>query len=508
MNSLVLAALCLAPAVPPAQLAGSVRTADGKPIPSAVVAVLGSTQTQTDADGKYMLSMPIPRGEFLAVRTIIVSAKGFVPFEDTFLRDDLRIAGGATQSRDFVLATGPTIAGKVDVPLPILDKLKAVKPGERVWTLEVRGPSFKGRYRTEPGGAFEVTVPTSGNYTVTLLDRPFVVSDNIAAGAKDVALAPQEPAIEKTKLEAAFDAFADDFARNYCYFELKKIDWPSLRARGRAKCLAAGSEYAFADALAEMLIECRDGHIWIDRGGDRIPTLFQTWTPNFNRNVILAALGSRIPCGDFAIVGKTLEGNYGALIMMKQSAADRGSVRKAIDLFDRMRGAPGYVIDLRYADGGDESLARDIAELFCEKDTVYARSRFRNGPGLGDFGPPQDRILKGQPDALTQPIVVLVGPGTVSSGEGFVKMLKALPQATLVGQPTRGSSGNPRPFKLPGLELTVWYSRWVDLEPDGSPVEGRGIAPHVAVNEPPEAYRDRDPTWEKAMEVMKQKANK
>jgi C-terminal processing protease CtpA/Prc len=87
-------------------------------------------------------------------------------------------------------------------------------------------------------------------------------------------------------------------------------------------------------------------------------------------------------------------------------------------------------------------------------------------------------------------------------------MLKALPQATLVGQPTRGSSGNPRPFKLPGLELTVWYSRWVDLEPDGSPVEGRGIAPHVAVNEPPEAYRNRDPTWEKAMEVMKQKANK
>src|SRR5262249_48656078 len=150
-------------------------------------------------------------------------------------------------------------------------------------------------------------------------------------------------------------------------------------------------------------------------------TLFQTWTPNFHRNVTLAALGSRIPCGDFAIVGKTLEGNYGALIMVKQSAADRGSVRTAIDLFNRMRGAPGYIFDLRYADGGDESLARDIAELFCVKDTVYARSRFRNGPGLGDFGPPQDRILKGQPEALTQPIVVLIGPGAVSSGEGFVK---------------------------------------------------------------------------------------
>src|SRR5262249_19150096 len=150
-------------------------------------------------------------------------------------------------------------------------------------------------------------------------------------------------------------AFADDFGRNYSYFELKKIDWPALRANGRTKCVAAGSEYAFADALAEMLIDCRDGHVWVERGGERIPTRMQTWTPNFNRATTIAALGSHIKCGEFAVIGKTLEGNYGALIMVKQSAADRGSVRKAVDLFNRMRGAPGYIIDLREANGGDES---------------------------------------------------------------------------------------------------------------------------------------------------------
>jgi hypothetical protein len=506
MTSLLLTTLLLAPAAPPAQLTGTVRGVDGKPIPGAAVAVLGSAQTQTGADGQYSLSMPIARGEWIGIRTIIVSAPGFVPFEDTFLRDDWRIAAGATATRDFTLATGPAISGRADVPLPILDRLKEVESKQRIWSIEVRGPSFKGRYRTEPGGAFTLTVPGPGAYTLTLLDRPYVLAENIAAGAKDVVLSPHEPPIDKAKLEAAFDAFADDFGRNYSYFELKRIDWPAMRAKGRAKCVAAGSEYAFADALAEMLIECRDGHVWVERDGERIPTRMQTWTPNFNRATTMAALGSHIKCGEFAVVGKTLEGNYGALIMVKQSAADRGSVRKAVDLFNRMRGAPGYIIDLREADGGDESLARDIAELFCEKDVVYARSRFRHGPGVGAFGPPQDRILKAQPEALTQPLVVLIGPGAVSSGEGFVKMLKALPQATLVGQATRGSSGNPRPFKLPGLDLTVWYSRWVDLLPDGTPIEGTGIAPQVLVNEPPEAYRDRDPTWEKAIEVMKEKA--
>jgi hypothetical protein len=487
-------------------MTGTVRNTDGQPIHGAIVAVLGSMQTRTDVYGKFELSMTIPRGDVLAIRTIVVSAPGYVPFEDTFLREDLRIAGGATVNRDFVLASGPSITGRVDVPLSVLDQLQDVKREHKQWSLEVRGPSFKGRYRTESGGAFALTVPSSGKYTVALLDRPFVQAENVAAGAKDVVLVPRNPLIEPAKLEAAFDAFADDFTRNYSYFELKKIDWPALRAKGRAKCIAAGSEYAFADALARMLIECHDGHVWVERGGERIPTLFQSWTPNFNRAATMAALGSHIKCGEFAVVGKTLEGNFGALIMVKQSAADRGSVRKAVDLFGRMRGAPGYLIDLREANGGDESLARDIAELFCEKDTVYARSRFRNGPGSADFGPPQDRILKAQPEALTQPLVVLIGPGAVSSGEGFVKMLKALPQATLVGQPTRGSSGNPRPFKLPGLDLTVWYSRWVDLLPDGTPVEDKGIAPQVLVNEPPDAYRERDPTWEKAIEVMKEKA--
>ena len=37
-------------------------------------------------------------------------------------------------------------------------------------------------------------------------------------------------------------------------------------------------------------------------------------------------------------------------------------------------------------------------------------------------------------------------------------MMKCLPQVTTVGLPTRGSSGNPKPFKLPGVPVTVIYS--------------------------------------------------
>src|SRR5206468_3965265 len=150
-----------------------------------------------------------------------------------------------------------------------------------------------------------------------------------------------------------------------------------------------------------------------------------------------------------------------------------------------------------------ELLAREIARAFCDKDAVYARSKYRAGPGHDDFGPVYDRVLKAGEKPYTKPVVCLIGPRAVSSGEGFVQMLAALPHVTTVGARTRGSSGNPRPTKVTGIPVTVWYSRWMDLMPDGTPVEGAGIAPAVGVTAPPAAYKDKDPTWEKGLAILR-----
>ena len=102
-------------------------------------------------------------------------------------------------------------------------------------------------------------------------------------------------------------------------------------------------------------------------------------------------------------------------------------------------------------------------------------------------------------------MVCLIGPGAVSSGEGFVKMMKCLPQVTTVGLPTRGASGNPKPFELPDAGVTIWFSRWVDLLPNGETFEGRGISPEVKVDEPAEAYAQGDPTLDKGLEILRER---
>jgi C-terminal processing protease CtpA/Prc len=95
----------------------------------------------------------------------------------------------------------------------------------------------------------------------------------------------------------------------------------------------------------------------------------------------------------------------------------------------------------------------------------------------------------------------------MSSGEGFVRMMKCLSHVTTVGLPTRGASGNPRPFQLSRTGLTVHYSRWVDLMPDGQTFEGVGIPPDVEVN-PKATADDLNPTLKKALEILRAKVDR
>jgi C-terminal processing protease CtpA/Prc len=120
--------------------------------------------------------------------------------------------------------------------------------------------------------------------------------------------------------------------------------------------------------------------------------------------------------------------------------------------------------------------------VLADQPRVYARRRFRNGPRPGDFGARIDARFTpeagGEP--FQGPIVVLLGPACVSSGEGMALMLDALPNVRTVGMATRGASGSPAPVPLPnGVEVS--FSRWVTERMDGATLEGRGVPPDVPV---------------------------
>jgi C-terminal processing protease CtpA/Prc len=78
-------------------------------------------------------------------------------------------------------------------------------------------------------------------------------------------------------------------------------------------------------------------------------------------------------------------------------------------------------------------------------------------------------------------------------------MFGELPGVTLLGAPTGGSSANPRRIELE-CGIVVNLPRWLDLLPDGTPLERHGVPPDVSVDAAPADFTEtRDPVLEAAL---------
>lgn len=105
--------------------------------------------------------------------------------------------------------------------------------------------------------------------------------------------------------------------------------------------------------------------------------------------------------------------------------------------------------------------------------------------------------------AYTGKLYLLVDGDCVSACEDFVAPFKDNRRATLVGETTHGSSGQPFVKDLPhGMRVRVGAKR--ERIPDGSPFEGVGIAPDVAVAPTAaDLHAGRDPVLEAALRLAR-----
>jgi C-terminal processing protease CtpA/Prc len=72
-----------------------------------------------------------------------------------------------------------------------------------------------------------------------------------------------------------------------------------------------------------------------------------------------------------------------------------------------------------------------------------------------------------------------------------------------MGDRTAGSSGNPRLLNLPG-RITVRMPRWIDMDPEGNPIEHVGVAPDVPVETKWGDFGSADPVLEAALSKLRE----
>ncbi len=285
---------------------------------------------------------------------------------------------------------------------------------------------------------------------------------------------------------------------HYSFSALKGIEWDELSSRYREAGEAAETVDEFAAVVRDMLAELEDLHVWIELpDGKRLYPHSSGYRANFNYPYVAGKLDTLQRFGRLGFTGRTQQG-FGVVAVSGLPTGDDDLYHRLLDSTESMFDAPGFIVDLRSNGGGSEDRAAQIAGRFADRRYLYARSKVRSGPASDDFREsPARHIEAAVQKPFVRPVICLVGPGCVSSGEGFALMMKAMDHVTLVGQPTRGASGNPRPVTLSN-GVRVWFSRWVSMDGDGTPLEGRGVQPDILVPHAGEG----DPTFDKAVEIL------
>lgn len=179
-------------------------------------------------------------------------------------------------------------------------------------------------------------------------------------------------------------------------------------------------------------------------------------------------------------------------------------------LFDELRGADAWIIDLRQNGGGSSDIGYDILSHFIAEKVQGSTSRtLQYNPTSQAIGRPQtwheegtDEIAPTAGPHYEKPVYVLTSPRTCSAAEDFLIPLRVAKRITIVGEPTCGSSGQPLYFSIYGATGRV-CTKW-DRFPDGTEFVGIGIIPDIPVARSKKDFATQhDPVLQTALDLIR-----
>lgn len=290
-----------------------------------------------------------------------------------------------------------------------------------------------------------------------------------------------------TNAEAA-QRLREAIETRYSHRDVHLANWSTFWPQLEPRLLAAKSPREFAEIAGRGLSVASDPHIWLDVNGELVASFRRQVAPN----VLPAIVARTMP--KWSAKNPIVETGWPAprvgyiAIHSWERKHGRETFEAALTALDQMRDASAIIVDVRLNSGGDELIAREFAACFVERRTLYARHATLEP---GGFGTPVERWIEPSSShpRYTGKVAVLIGPANMSSAEAFILMMRHAAHATLIGQRTFGSSGNPQPHAL-GNGVTIFLPSWKETAPDGAVIEGRGIAPDIEASINLRAPRD------------------
>jgi carboxyl-terminal processing protease len=290
------------------------------------------------------------------------------------------------------------------------------------------------------------------------------------------------------KAVAVFDQFSKLFEDNYAFFQVRGVDWEQQKRIYRSRITASTSDDELFSILCQMIKPLGDGHVSVsgnNRGcnaGERLAWESKSGEiQNFIHRKYLISGGAR----KGAIVYGLIDGATGYVNIQHMAGCQsggRGSPGQPANELDEalatMKNVRKIIVDLRFNGGGVDGCALGFASRFADKKRLvysketYSRGKFGNHEEL--FISPQGTVNN------TAKVIVLTSRATASAAEMMVMAMMALPQATIVGEPTEGIHSDIYSEPLSnGWFVSLSNQKYI--LPNGKVYEKEGLPPHRTV---------------------------
>jgi len=304
-----------------------------------------------------------------------------------------------------------------------------------------------------------------------------------------------------------FDYLCKTIEERYSLFEIKNIDWDSVKTKYSGKIDNDMTRDELFEVLGSMLGELEDGHVNIDTDWDyaRNWDWYLDYPANFNFNILERNYLGRKHWRPGPFLAAILPDSIGYVYYASFAPPIKAGELNA--LFDYLKNCKAVIFDIRSNGGGKLDNVRKIAERFADTTRLGAKFYYKSGKGKNDFDGPFDYDIKpSKGTRFTKDVVILTNRKSYSASTFFPAIMSAFPHVKLMGDKTGGGGGIPYYFELPN-GWPFRFSTTYTIDSKGRNIE-LGIEPDIQVEMLPEdEAKGVDTMIEKARAFLLEKMN-
>ena len=310
----------------------------------------------------------------------------------------------------------------------------------------------------------------------------------------------------------------------YCYFDYKNIDWDSIYTAYEPRVYNGMSDDELFNVLGEMLGELKDGHVnlYSDYATSRYWKWFQDYPKNYDERLILENYFHYDYYSKGGFTYQILPENIGYIHYA--SFVDGFDDALLDHMLTMFKDCKGLIFDIRDNGGGSKANVNKLACRFTtEKKVLKGYLLHKTGVGHSDFTdtvpeyltPPgtiasfnyidTDSVNLSNLDSkrvrFLKPIAVLSNRNVYSAANDFIRTMKVVDNATVIGDRSGGGGGIPASFDLPnGWNVRLSVTPMLDIDKQHTEL---GIDPDIKVDMADDAYATgRDAILDTAIEYL------